>query len=83
MMRTRRKNDDEMPAELDFTKLGPPVVGKYYERAMANAPVVRLAPDVAIAFPSEQAVNAALRGLLRKDTRTVSKGNRGARRAAR
>lgn len=82
-MRTRKKTDDEMPAELDFGKLGPPVVGKYYERAMATAPVVRLAPDVAIAFPSERAVNAALRGLMRKQVKSASKASRSAKRAAR
>jgi hypothetical protein len=82
-MRTRKKNDDEMPAEFDFDRLGPPVVGKYYERAMAKAPVVRLAPDVAIAFPSEQAVNAALRGLIRKQPRSSVKQVRRGKRAAR
>jgi hypothetical protein len=82
-MRTRKKIDDEMPAELDFDRLGPPVVGKYYERAMAKAPVVRLAPDVAIAFPSEQAVNAALRGLIRKQPRSSAKPMRRGKRAAR
>lgn len=76
-------NNDEMPAELDFDRLGPPVVGKYYERAMAKAPMVRLAPDVAIAFPSEQAVNAALRGLTRKQPRSGTKPIRRGRRAAR
>lgn len=82
-MRTRRKNTDEMPAELDFDKLGPPIVGKHYELAMAKAPVVRLAPDVAVAFPTERAVNAALRGLLRKGAKTSSHPARAARRAAR
>lgn len=81
-MRTRKKTDDEMPAELDFGRLGPPVVGKHYERAMARAPVVRLAPDVAIAFPSERAVNAALRGLLRKEAQSSVKIGRRRKRAA-
>ena len=83
-MRTRKKtDDDEIPAELDFSRLGPPVVGKHYERAMAKAPVVRLAPDVAIAFPSEYAVNAALRGLLHRQPRSAAKPARRRRRAAR
>lgn len=65
-MSTRKKAEDEMPAEIDFSRLGPPEVGKYYERAIAGAPLIRLAPDVATAFPTERAVNAALRGLLRQ-----------------
>lgn len=83
-MRTRKKaDDDEIPAELDFDRLGPPVAGKYYEKAMAKAPVVRLAPDVAIAFPSEHAVNAALRGLLHKQPQSSVKHSRRRKRAAR
>ena len=39
-----------------------PVRGKYYARYQAGLPrVVRLDPDVAAAFPSEAAVNTALR----------------------
>jgi hypothetical protein len=83
-MRTRKKNsDEEMPAEFDFDRLGPPVVGKYYEKAMAKAPVVRLAPDVAVAFPSEQSVNAALRGLLRRRAPSAAKTGKRRKRAAR
>lgn len=83
-MRMRKKNvDEEMPAELDFNRLGPPVVGKYYEKAMAKAPVVRLAPDVAVAFPSEQSVNSALRGLLQREPRSATKSTRKRKRAAR
>jgi hypothetical protein len=83
-MRTRKKiGDDDMPAELDFDRLGPPVVAKHYEKAMAKAPVVRLAPDVAVAFPSEQSVNAALRGLLRQRSQPISKSGKRRKRAAR
>ncbi len=40
------------------------VRGKYAERSRQATNVVRLAPDVAAAFPTEEAVNAALRGLV-------------------
>lgn len=40
------------------------VRGKYVERFREGSNVVKLAPDVAAAFPNEQAVNDALRGLL-------------------
>lgn len=40
------------------------VRGKYVERYRQGTNLVKLAPDVAAAFPTEQAVNDALRGLL-------------------
>ena len=38
--------------------------GKYVQRLAAGSDVVRLAPDVAATFPTEKAVNEALRLLL-------------------
>ena len=35
-VRGKDKDKDDMPAELDFSKLGPPSIGKYYSRAMAG-----------------------------------------------
>ena len=43
----------------------------------------RLAPDVAAAFPTERAVNAALRGLLHKEPKRAGRSSRGVKRAAR
>ncbi len=40
------------------------VRGKYTERYRQGTNLVKLAPDVAAAFPTEQAVNEALRGLV-------------------
>ncbi len=40
------------------------VRGKYMERCRQGTNLVKLAPDVAAAFPTEQAVNEALRRLL-------------------
>lgn len=40
------------------------VRGKYVERYRQGTNLVKLAPDVAAAFPTEQAVNEALRKLL-------------------
>ncbi|MGI4792197.1 MAG: hypothetical protein ACRYFS_25515 [Janthinobacterium lividum] len=40
------------------------VRGKYVERYRQGTNLVKLAPDVAAAFPTEQAVNEALRRLL-------------------
>jgi hypothetical protein len=56
-------NDDLRP-EYNFDEMQGRVQGKYYERYKARMPMVRLAPDVAAAFPSEEAVNTALRLLI-------------------
>jgi hypothetical protein len=56
--------------------------GKYAEMLRKRSNVVRIAPDVHKAFPNEDAVNTALRGLIakRKPKRTKASG---AKRAAR
>jgi hypothetical protein len=46
--------------------------GKHYQEYRKGSNVVLLQPDVAEAFPSEEAVNEALRGVL-KTTRAVRK----------
>jgi hypothetical protein len=56
--------DDELRPEYDLSQLRGGVRGKYLERYRSRLPMVRLAPDVAAAFPSEEAVNRALRLLL-------------------
>ncbi len=44
------------------------VRGKYVERYRQGTNLVKLAPDVAAAFPTEQAVNEALRRLLERNS---------------
>jgi hypothetical protein len=63
--------DDELREEYDETTFTNAVRGKYAERMARGTNVVRLAPDVAVAFPTEEAVNEALRLLLRVAKRTV------------
>ena len=53
-----------MQREYDFTSMKGGVRGKYYERYRKGANVVLLEPDVAEAFPTEDAVNEAFRGIL-------------------
>ena len=55
---------DEMRAEYDFASMPGGVRGKYVEKLRRESNVVVLEPDVAAAFPTGQAVNAALRGML-------------------
>ena len=50
------------------------VRGKYSQRVRESTNIVLLEPEIAKAFPTEDAVNAALRGLL--DKRTSDRKNR-------
>ena len=70
--------NDELRAEYDLRKLlKGGVRGKYAERYRAGTNVVLLDPDVAKAFPSEAAVNKALRLVIQ-----LSKLQRGKKRGA-
>ncbi|NBD19025.1 MAG: hypothetical protein GVY04_23720 [Cyanobacteria bacterium] len=56
--------EDELRSEYDFAQMEGGVRGKYVERYGTGTNLVRLAPDVASAFPNEEAVNEALRMLI-------------------
>lgn len=55
---------EDTRSEYDFQSLEGVVRGKYAARYAKRLRVVRLDPDVAAAFPDEQAVNSALRQFL-------------------
>jgi len=57
--------DDDLRDEYDATVLQNGVRGKYTQRIAAGSKIVRLAPDVAAAFPTDESVNEALRLLLK------------------
>jgi hypothetical protein len=59
-----RQNDDLRP-EYDFSSLKGGVRGKYYRRFQAGTNIVRLEPDLAKVFPTDEAVNEALRTVIR------------------
>jgi hypothetical protein len=65
-----RGSRDDMRAEYDFASLSGGIRAKHYQKYRKGSNVVLLQPDVAEAFPSEEAVNEALRGVL-KTTRAV------------
>ncbi len=67
--------EDEMRPEYDFSQLKGKVRGKYVERYHAGTNLVLLEPDVAQAFPDAQAVNEALR-LLMKVAKTQASSER-------
>ena len=56
--------ESDMRPEYDFASMPGGVRGKYVERLRRESNIVVLEPEVADAFPTGEAVNAALRGML-------------------
>jgi hypothetical protein len=63
--------EDEMRPEYDISKLKGRVRGKYVERYRAGSNLVLLESDVQAAFPDAEAVNEALRMLMKVARRQV------------
>lgn len=61
----KAKDQDEMRSEYKRENLGVGLRGKYYQAYTEGHNLVLLKPEVAKAFPSEEAVNEALLSLLR------------------
>jgi hypothetical protein len=66
--------EDDLRAEYDLSQLRESIRGKYVQRYREGANLVLLDPDVAKAFPSEEAVNEALRMLMRIADAHVGRG---------
>nr|VFJ99388.1 MAG: hypothetical protein BECKH772A_GA0070896_101619 [Candidatus Kentron sp. H]VFJ99734.1 MAG: hypothetical protein BECKH772B_GA0070898_101677 [Candidatus Kentron sp. H]VFK04015.1 MAG: hypothetical protein BECKH772C_GA0070978_101578 [Candidatus Kentron sp. H] len=64
-MKTVDEQNDEMRQEYKREDLGAGVRGKYYDAYNEGHNLVLLTPEVARAFPSEEAVNQALLSLMR------------------
>jgi hypothetical protein len=64
-MRKKDNSADELRTEYDPALIRSGIRGKYIERYKGGGNIVKLAPDVAAAFPDAQAVNDALRLLMR------------------
>jgi hypothetical protein len=60
-----KQMSDDLKTDYDLRKLGEGVRGKYAAQYQAGHNLVLLDPDVAEAFPNDQAVNEALRLLLK------------------
>jgi hypothetical protein len=65
MPKQKNRDDYELRDEYDFSKMSIVAKGRYAPERRAGKNVVLLAPDVAQAFPSDDAVNEALRLVLR------------------
>jgi hypothetical protein len=57
--------DDDLRPEYDFSSMAGGVRGKYIERYREGVNLALLDPEVAQAFPTDDAVNEALRTVLR------------------
>lgn len=68
-MKTAKKED--MRKEYRRENLGKGVRGKYYGEYKKGTNLVLLSPDVAAAFPDDESVNDALRGLLKVAKRSL------------
>lgn len=68
-MKTAKKED--MRKEYRREDLGTGVRGKYYDEYKKGTNLVLLSPDVAKAFPTEEAVNKALRSLINIAQETI------------
>jgi hypothetical protein len=78
-MRTAKKLD--MRKEYRREDLGTGVRGKYYDDYKKGTNLVLLSPDVAKVFPTEEAVNRALRSLINVAEKTIGLTKRSSRRA--
>lgn len=56
---------DEISAEYDLARLGPGVRGKYFDRYREGTNLALLDKELREAFPTDEAVNEALRSVLR------------------
>jgi hypothetical protein len=57
-------DEDDLRPEYNLRQLKGAVRGKYLERYRAGTNLALLAPDVRAAFPTDEAVNDALRSLM-------------------
>ena len=74
MSKANRVDDDELRPEYDFASMKGGVRGKYVTRLRKGSNLVLLEPEVAAAFPSDDAVNEALRGVLNTTRAVRGKG---------
>ena len=74
MIKANRANDDDLRPEYDFASMTGGVRGKYVARLRKGSNLALLEPDIAAAFPSDGAVNEALRGVLNTTRAVRGKG---------
>ena len=68
----KKVNPDELRPEYNRDDLGRGIRGKHYDDCKSGTNLVLLSPDVATMFPDEDAVNNALRDLIKLARKSVS-----------
>lgn len=71
MKKAKSEMTDELRPEYKRSDFGKIIRGKYANRIKAETNVVLLEPDIAKAFPNDEAINNALRHLL-EETKTLT-----------
>jgi hypothetical protein len=74
MNKVNRPDAGDLRPEYDFATMKGGVRGKYVARLRKGSNLVLLEPEVAAAFPSAEAVNEALRGILNTTRAVRGKG---------
>lgn len=77
----KKAKTDELRPEYRREELGSGIRGKHLEAYRAGTNLVLLSPDVAKVFPTEDAVNDALRSLIEVAQRSVGPTKRSGRHA--
>lgn len=72
----KKTETDELRKEYRREDLGKGVRGKYYDSYKKGTNLVLISPDVAEVFPSEEAVNDALRSLIAIAQKTTGRPRR-------
>ena len=71
-LNSKKVNPDELRPEYNRDDLGRGIRGKHYDDYKSGTNLVLLSPDVATMFPDEDAVNKALRDLIKLAKKSVS-----------
>ena len=77
----KKVKSDELRPEYKREDLGEGIRGKYFDSYQKGTNLVLLSPDVAKVFPTEEAVNEALRSLMHLAQKSVGLTKRSTGRA--
>jgi hypothetical protein len=81
MRKSKKRKSNGLRPEYDFSSMKGAVRGKYTARLKRQSNLILLEPDVAAAFPTDAAANAALRAVL-KASEVARRPNRPMQRTA-
>jgi hypothetical protein len=68
MKKDNNEHDDDLRGDYDLSQLKGGVRGKYLERYRSGTNLALLEPDIRAAFPTDEAVNEALRSVMQGGT---------------